>query len=226
MALQDALREALRQWDRIVPNLEPVELEALQEIVTSGSGDSGGLADMFLTAFAVMSPALKDIDAVWDELEVSPTRFREPAHDALEAFGPLFFGELGRRVTGAMDGVPRERSAQKASIERAVSERLAALPAVPFAQAPPQALRLVINARLVTPVFQLMENSGSGLLWQMRPVAERVNELLDAASDARGAASWWTSYNPWISTAPADLLGTGGEGEILYAADQLLNDSY
>lgn len=226
MALQDALREALRQWDRVVPKLESVELEALHEIATSGRGDSGDSADIFLTAFAVMSPALQDIDTVWDQLEISPDRFRESAIEALEPFGPLFFGELRRRVTGAMDGVARGHSAEEASIERAVSERLAALPAVPFAQAPPQALRLVVNARLVTPVFQLTKDSGPGLPWQMRPVAERVNEVLGAASDARGAASWWTSYNPWISTAPADLLGTGGENEILYAADQLLNDSY
>lgn len=48
--------------------------------------------------------------------------------------------------------------------------------------------------------------------------ARKVNQLLDAASDPWGVASWWVSVNGRLDARPMDLLGTPDAGSIVHAA--------
>lgn len=62
------------------------------------------------------------------------------------------------------------------------------------------------------PAFQF---DGTG---RPRPVVITVNRMLGAAEDPWGVADWWLGPNPWLAAAPATLLGTGLDGQLLAAA--------
>ncbi|WP_159074391.1 DUF3168 domain-containing protein [Streptomyces dioscori] len=50
------------------------------------------------------------------------------------------------------------------------------------------------------------------------PVVLRVNELLGAAHDPWGVADWWLGANLWLGAAPASLLRTNANAQLLAAA--------
>jgi len=70
-------------------------------------------------------------------------------------------------------------------------------------------------ARFLYPAFQF-----DGARRELRPVVAKVNQLLGAARDPWGVASWWVSPNGWLprSSRPVDLLGKGRDDAILGAA--------
>lgn len=50
----------------------------------------------------------------------------------------------------------------------------------------------------------------------------RVNELLEAATDPWGVASWWISVHDGLDARPADLVGTGRADDLVEVAEALL----
>jgi len=222
MAIRDAFREVMSQWVDIALRLEFSELEAIDRVVRS----DGTPPQILLHTLELLYPALHDNDTVWEVLDDGDTRFSElRLHHEAVTEGDLV-GLLRNQVASTLVELSHRRSPQEIFIEQAVSERFAALPAIPSAQAPPGALRVVIGRQLMTPIFQLLESSDQTTGWQLRRVVEHINQRLGAETDARGAVGWWITVNPWISSAPASLLDTDREDEIAYAADQLFNDSY
>ncbi|MFE2493750.1 hypothetical protein [Streptomyces scopuliridis] len=54
------------------------------------------------------------------------------------------------------------------------------------------------------------------------PVVVAVNGLLDVARDPWGAADWWLSANGYLGVAPAELLGSGQDGQLVGTASYLV----
>lgn len=73
------------------------------------------------------------------------------------------------------------------------------------------------------PSFQFADGP-SGMT--VHPIVAALADTLSYHEDPEGAFSWWTRQNSWLGTAPVLLLGTDKEDLILYAADQLSNDSW
>ncbi|HVS12140.1 MAG TPA: hypothetical protein VMS76_19925 [Planctomycetota bacterium] len=58
---------------------------------------------------------------------------------------------------------------------------------------------------------------------RVRPVVAEVNQLLEAAEDPWGVASWWVSPNGWLGgERPTDLASTRRAGEVKAAAAAML----
>ncbi|GAA4748835.1 hypothetical protein GCM10023350_37270 [Nocardioides endophyticus] len=54
---------------------------------------------------------------------------------------------------------------------------------------------------------------------RVAPVVAEVNQLLDAADDPWGVASWWISASPRLGgKAPRDLIGTADESDLVVLA--------
>lgn len=50
----------------------------------------------------------------------------------------------------------------------------------------------------------------------------KANQLLDAASDPWGVASWWISVNARLDSRPMDLVGSGDGEAVIRAAEAAL----
>ncbi|MEE1764977.1 DUF3168 domain-containing protein [Streptomyces sp. SP18BB07] len=57
-----------------------------------------------------------------------------------------------------------------------------------------------------------------------RPLVLAINAMLGAAADPWGVADWWLGPNPWLDAAPATLLGTGLDDQLLAAASVVGED--
>ncbi|GAA2207290.1 hypothetical protein GCM10009850_027480 [Nonomuraea monospora] len=51
-----------------------------------------------------------------------------------------------------------------------------------------------------------------------RPLVLLVNSLLNAEEDPWGVADWWLGGNAWLGAAPADLIGTERDDDLVAAA--------
>jgi len=49
-----------------------------------------------------------------------------------------------------------------------------------------------------------------------------VNEILDAAGDPWGVASWWISSNARLEARPVDLIGTDRSKDVIAAAEAVV----
>jgi hypothetical protein len=76
--------------------------------------------------------------------------------------------------------------------------------------------------RAYCPLFQF----ASAHPYRQHELVAALWQRLDADSDPAGATAWWLTRSPWLDARPADLLGTGRDAEIGYAADQLANDNW
>ena len=74
-------------------------------------------------------------------------------------------------------------------------------------------LGLPLGRGYVYPAFQFSTERRN-----VFPCVRRVNELLVAADDPWGAASWWISSNARLGTKPVDLIGTDRENDLISAA--------
>ncbi len=54
------------------------------------------------------------------------------------------------------------------------------------------------------------------------PEVRSANELLGAANDSWGVASWWIAPNDRVNARPVDLVGTARAAEVVHAAEALL----
>lgn len=57
---------------------------------------------------------------------------------------------------------------------------------------------------------------------EIYPEVRRVNEILDAASDPWGVASWWISVNGRLDARPLDVVGSGAGEAVVRAAEAVL----
>ena len=80
-----------------------------------------------------------------------------------------------------------------------------------------------MNSTPVYPLFPFRENHP----YMLHSVVADVCLLLEQDEDPLGAASWWFSPNSWLGNAtPRELLGQGRDMDIIFAAEQLANDSW
>ncbi|MCA1842632.1 MAG: hypothetical protein LC792_05470 [Actinobacteria bacterium] len=56
----------------------------------------------------------------------------------------------------------------------------------------------------------------------VRPEVRSANELLDAAHDPWGVASWWTAPNDRVGCRPVELVGTARGPDVVHAAQAFL----
>ena len=54
------------------------------------------------------------------------------------------------------------------------------------------------------------------------PEVRAINEMLEASSDPWGVASWWVFSNDRLGARPADLVGTDRSGDLVEAAEAVL----
>jgi hypothetical protein len=71
--------------------------------------------------------------------------------------------------------------------------------------------------RYLYPAFQLDPQRQ-----EIRPEVWKVNELLDAAADPWGVASWWISLHGRLGSRPMDLVGTAEASTVVRAAEAAL----
>ncbi|MBB5474657.1 hypothetical protein HF998_00635 [Cellulomonas hominis] len=71
------------------------------------------------------------------------------------------------------------------------------------------------------PAFQFDLASG-----RVHPVVRELAGTLRYAEDPVGSYSWWTRRNSWIAATPAELLGTGQDDLIRFAAAQIREDAW
>lgn len=57
---------------------------------------------------------------------------------------------------------------------------------------------------------------------EIRSEVRQVNELLDAANDPWGVASWWVSPHGMLDSRPMDLVGTPQASAVIRAAESVL----
>ncbi len=68
--------------------------------------------------------------------------------------------------------------------------------------------------RYLYPAFQLDPQRQ-----EIRPEVRKVNELLDAATDPWGVASWWVSLHGMLGVRPMDLAGTPEASAVIRAVE-------
>ncbi len=71
--------------------------------------------------------------------------------------------------------------------------------------------------RYLYPAFQI-----DAARQEIYPQVEEVNQLLDAAADPWGVASWWVSVNGRLDARPMDLVGAPQAAAVLRAARALV----
>ncbi len=71
--------------------------------------------------------------------------------------------------------------------------------------------------RYLYPAFQLDQERQ-----EIRPEVRKVNQLLDAATDPWGVASWWVSSHGMLGSRPVDLVGTPEASAVIRAAEAML----
>ena len=57
---------------------------------------------------------------------------------------------------------------------------------------------------------------------EVRPEVRKVNQVLDAAADPWGVASWWVSPHGMLDSRPIDLVGTPEASAVVRAAEAAL----
>ncbi len=71
--------------------------------------------------------------------------------------------------------------------------------------------------RYLYPAFQI-----DAARQQIHPEVVKVNQLLDAATDPWGVASWWVSANGWLDARPMDVAGTPKSPAVVKAAEAVV----
>jgi hypothetical protein len=217
VAVEDALAVVLSDWTDIEPLLTVRELTELADIgwgTMRGAGSGRSAA-----VFSVVAEALPPDHAAWPALQA---RF-DPGSSPIPVIAVDV--ELIDRAVAALASPMSTVDAAADALAEESSAGLLRFGAVPADREAAEGefwLSVRVGGEAFYPLFQF-ESTGP---YRQYEIVARLRSQLDADEDPAGAAAWWLTSNPWLSARPADLLGTGREGEIAYAADQLANDSW
>lgn len=224
MAIDDALRAILDDWREIEPLLTVKELEKLADAdfgVTRSAGPARDpeFPDLRSVVFEIVSPALPaGHPALAAQAraghDADPAAPLAPELDLMDLAADALENPLIAADAAADELAERSRSALLAA---------GAVPDSPDLGADELWLSVAVDGRDFYPVFQFAAMDP----YRQYEIVARLRPELDAAGDPAGAVAWWLTPSPWLAGArPAELLGTGREAEIAYAADQLANDSW
>ncbi|MFJ5926210.1 hypothetical protein ACIQF6_26745 [Kitasatospora sp. NPDC092948] len=221
------LAAAAADWDRLAPLLSPAALRRLASLLRDVRSNRGGAEQLRAVeeAAALLLEALRgapdrpsdgDGDGNGDGNGDGEAggRFAGTAEDlphlGFRADDLLVLVLDGHRMVGPVLGPVRERLLAAPALDDTELRLLGGDPDAPG----PVALTGA-NGRRSWPSFQF----GAG--GRPLPAVLEANAVLDARRDPWGAADWWLSPNAWLGVPPADLLGTGREGQLVDAARYL-----
>jgi hypothetical protein len=208
MAVAEALRALLDQWDDVRRHLDQDTLEQLTEILDRlrGATDDKGRQVAAREALRLLTVRL-------------------PAgHSVLMALVAEDENRFQSSNLSTLDQVLTDFSARWGDDPNATDENLAWLVAAPAlspeeVRSPglesddPYLIRLPRPGGWVQlPAFQF-GSDGAPL-----PLVLRINRLLGADEDPWGVADWWLGRNAWLDDVPAGLLGIIEDDRLLAAA--------
>ncbi|MEU3658299.1 hypothetical protein AB0E77_00830 [Streptomyces sp. NPDC032940] len=213
------LAAAAAQWHRLADRVTGPTRERLAALLTvvrhreAGEGARRGAAE---EAAGLLRRALPDefgTAQVARLATAADTATGDPSYLGFRADDLAVLLLDGHRMVGPVLGPVRDRLLAEPALDPATVLRGGG---DPYAR---DLIRLPGPGGLARlPRFQFSEGS------LPRLVVLEVNALLDAARDPWGAADWWLAGNAWLGTAPAALLGTGGEHRLADTARLLLED--
>ncbi len=221
MATIDALELIDRDWEETEPLLSVQTLASLARLQWEEPTSSDGLAESVLTRLLADLPP---DHAVWLVLRSADTRFEERRlHLEPQVLAErcvvrslVALAEPDVTMRAVADYVEQEALAQ---VRREGVVFFISQDGTPSITARP----FISDAEGGTPRF-MFSSIESGTIHE---IVRGFHERLGGYQDPAGAASWWLTPNQWLSKArPADLLGTGRDDELLFAVDQLANDSW
>jgi hypothetical protein len=159
------------------------------------------------------TPSSGQVDRAGKRVKGSASEdLRSKAQQYILTHDMLSKAELKRRLVLGMhkDTKSKSRQAGPGGVENVISQLIAIM-------IPPTKPR-----EIVYPSFQINPRTNT----VYREVLQ-VNEILDAAHDPWGAASWWLSPHGRINATPASLLNTSSRRkQIISLAEALRDDSY
>jgi hypothetical protein len=214
MALEDALDLIVAEWPSIEPTLTVRELKQI--------ASAAAHRRLSLRIFQVIAPALAADHPAWTRLASSRTRLQVGAARSADRSANL----LVKRARAALAAPTIDLDA---AADDLAEETLNWIAGFGIVDTPPdfdddrlRPLVLAVHGRLVCPTFQFRPTEP----FDVYPLVAELHEPLAADVDPVGAVAWWLTDNAWLAARPADLLGSGREREVKYAADQLHNDSW
>lgn len=222
MAIAEALRVIEQSWADLEPRLTVRELAALARLPLPLVEPEDAL-DLAEALFRLLGPALPRYHPAWEALLDTGTRFSpgsRPPEDTEYQLARRFIA----RAREAMDRPSIVENAAADFLLEATARfvlRNAVVRSEPITT-DRWLIESQIDGRWVYPNFQFISVDPL----ELHPVVQLLHERLGGYTDDLGAVMWWLTPNSWLGRAPADLLGTGRDPEIEYAADQLINDSW
>jgi hypothetical protein len=217
MAIEDALKSIDRSWPDIEPRLTVRELASIAGLQP---GPRTRTAELSETVFRLLAPALPADHPAWSALRSSATRFVPgPQGESLEEV-------IGRCIDRARTAIARPWIADDAAADFLVDSMIRRIVGAgvlvrdQFDGIAP--LEFEYEGQRLYPRFQFAATRPA----MPHEIVSRMNGLLGGDEDPIGAISWWLLPNAWLGRAPAELLGSGRDADIEYAASQLANDSW
>ncbi len=218
MAIAEALALIDQNWDdfeTLIPVRVLAAIAKLRDVRTSSEDDVGEvILDELLPAIPADHP-------IWAALRHSATRF-DPGHQP-----PPEARLASRCIDHAIEAMTNPDIADHAVADHLQDMALDTIRrhgVVPTTDLPDDLpvseFRLVEQGNVPQFIFASMTPP------TLHEVVLRLHDQLDGHRDPIGAMSWWLTPNPWLSATPAELLGSGRDAEITYAAAQLANDSW
>ncbi len=188
-------------------------------------------ADVYRQLVDLLALGLTEADdSLWLDIAARfAARHSELEHDERRVRSLLTLLASGREVTGQIGGAPREvfdAAAYRELIQaRLRGEAIEAIWQVPMLE--PNGAAVALGAKPANREIVRQRRKRSWLLGLPRgrgylypvfqfdhlredifPEVRAVNELLNAADDPWGVASWWISTNARVDAAPMELVGT------------------
>ncbi|MGK4585512.1 hypothetical protein [Kitasatospora sp. HPMI-4] len=210
------LAAAAADWERLSRLLTEEaarQLAAALAALRSSAQDDPGRPDLAAQAARLLLDSLPGPEAA--ELGGGTGARFDPAgqeHSYL-GFGPDDLAVLvldGHRMVGPVLGSVRRRLLAQPALDEPELRLLGGDPATPGL------LRLRGPGGVERiPGFQF------GAAGRPRTAVLEVNLILGAEQDPWAVADWWLSANAWLGGSPAELLGTGREGQVVDAARYL-----
>lgn len=228
MAIHDAIQAAASDWDAVEPYLAPAHLAAIAKTGVEDE-DLEALEERLLD---ILSPVVPTQHRMWTALLLDNSRrsYQSRADDVswdTDWQAPARL--IQSRAYEALTSPDVANDAVADSIVEATKRRILGfgyrlVPKEPDLESdhPTGAVGIPLDNANALPAFQFADQS----LTEVHHSFMLGMEFLGADEDPLGALAWWVTPNAWLASIPATLLGTSREPEIIYAAEQILNDSW